>query len=277
MKSKKSAAKSAPPGPGRPRRRRPSRFRRPREGGPRRPRGLPQPQEPRRSRWDNGVFERFQHPVLTYRHAAARVALRFQRRRPTRISWSGSASTRRFNPGAILRNGKVHLVVRVEGADRKSFFALAESPNGVDHFRFWDEPCAMPELASRRRTSTTCASRCTRTAGSTACSAPSAKDPNAAAGRPLLGASPRPAWSAPRTSRMGAPARPEDPASQQRNVVLHPEFVGGQYAFYTRPMDGFIDVGSGGGIGWTPVPTSRPASPARRRSSNPAPTTRSKK
>ena len=130
-----------------------------------------------------------------------------------------------LNSGAIKWNGKYLLVVRVEGADRKSFFAVAESPDGIDNFRFWDYPVTMPEdiipatnIYDMRLTATATAAIA-------------------------------------RTKDLKTWERLPDlkTRSQQRNVVLHPEFVDGKYALYTRPQDGFIDAGSGGGIGWALV------------------------
>jgi 4-O-beta-D-mannosyl-D-glucose phosphorylase len=155
-----------------------------------------------------------------------------------------------YNPGAFYWNKKVHMVVRVEGYDRKSFFAIAESPNGIDNWRFWDEPVDLPEIKPEVNVYDM---RITFHEDGwiygVFCS--EAKDPKAA-----------PADLSSAVATAGV-VRTRDfrkwdrlpnlktPASQQRNVVLHPEFVDNQYAFYTRPMDGFIDVGSGGGIGWT--------------------------
>ena len=154
-----------------------------------------------------------------------------------------------MNSGAIKWNDKYILMVRVEGSDRKSFFAVAESPNGVDNFRFWDYPVTMPDdlvpatnIYDMRLTAHEdgwvygifCAER---------------HDPNAAPGD-LSSATATAAIA--RTKDLKNWERLPDlkTKSQQRNVVLHPEFVNGKYALYTRPQDGFIDAGSGGGIGW---------------------------
>ena len=199
--------------------------------------------------WDNGVFERFKYPVVTYRHAPLEWRYDFNpQTNPFFMERLGINAT--LNPGAFYWNGKVHLVVRTEGSDRKSFFAIAESPNGLDHFRFWDEPCDLPELKSETNLydmritfhedgwiyGVFCAE---------------AKDPAAPAGD-LSSAVAQAGMVRTRDFRIWERLpNLKTPASQQRNVVLHPEFVQGKYAFYTRPMDGFIDVGSGGGIGWT--------------------------
>lgn len=199
--------------------------------------------------WDNGVFERFENPVVTNRHAP--VEWRYDldpRTNPffmERLGVNGA-----YNPGAFFWKGRPHLVVRVEGTDRKSFFAIAESPNGIDHFRFWDEPCDIPEIAGETNLydmrvvfhedgwiyGIFCAE---------------SKDPNAAPGDLSSAVAQAGVVRTKDFKQWERLPNLKTPASQQRNVVLHPEFVQGKYALYTRPMDGFIDVGSGGGIGWT--------------------------
>lgn len=199
----------------------------------------------------NGIFERYKYPVVTAGHTP--IFWRYDMNPETnpyfmeRFGINGA-----FNAGAIKWNGKYLLVVRVEGDDRKSFFAIAESPNGVDNFRFWDYPIAMPEaedpatnIYDMRLTAhedgwiygVFCAER---------------KDPDAPAGD--LSSAVATAGIA-RTKDLKKWERLPDlkSKSQQRNVVLHPEFVNGKYALYTRPQDGFIDAGSGGGIGWALV------------------------
>jgi 4-O-beta-D-mannosyl-D-glucose phosphorylase len=199
--------------------------------------------------WHNGVFERFRFPVITSRHVP--LEWRFDLNpatNPHLMERLGVNAT--LNPGAFLWRGKVHLVVRVEGCDRKSFFAIAESRNGIDGWRFWDEPVDLPELKPETNVydmritfhedgwiyGTFCAE---------------AKDPSAKPGD--LSSAVAVAGIARTRDFIRWERLPNlrTPASQQRNVVLHPQFVAGKYAFYTRPMDGFIDVGSGGGIGWT--------------------------
>jgi 4-O-beta-D-mannosyl-D-glucose phosphorylase len=196
----------------------------------------------------NGIFERYEHPVLTRRHAP--VFWRYDMNpetNPRFMERFGIGGV--FNSGAIKWKGKYLLVARVEGSDRKSFFAVAESPNGVDNFRFRDYPIAMPEtdnpatnLYDMRLTAhedgwiygVFCVER---------------PDPAAEAGD--LSSATAAAGIA-RTKDLVAWERLPDlkSKSQQRNVVLHPELVNGKYALYTRPQDGFIDTGSGGGIGW---------------------------
>ena len=157
-----------------------------------------------------------------------------------------------FNAGAMKFNGKYILAVRVEGYDRKSFFAIAESPNGIDNFRFWDYPVTMPETEDPD--TNVYDMRLTRHEDGWIyglfCS--ERKDPKAAPGD--LSSAVAAAGIA-RTHDLVTWERLPDlvSGSQQRNVVLHPEFVNGMYALYTRPQDGFIDAGSGGGIGWALV------------------------
>ena len=196
----------------------------------------------------NGIFSRYRYPVLTADHAP--LFWRYDMNPETnpfmmeRIGVNGT-----FNAGAMKFNGKYILVARVEGNDRKSFFAVAESPNGVDNFRFWDYPITMPETSDpdtnvydMRLTQHEdgwiygifCSER---------------RDPSAREGD--LSSAVAAAGIA-RTHDLKTWERLPDlvTPSQQRNVVLHPEFVNGKYALYTRPQEGFIDAGKGGGIGW---------------------------
>jgi 4-O-beta-D-mannosyl-D-glucose phosphorylase len=199
----------------------------------------------------NGVYHRYENPVLTGAHAP--LTWRYDldpSTNPYLMERFGVNAA--FNAGAMKHDGKYLLVVRVEGNDRKSFFAIAESPNGIDNFRFWDHPLTMPETADPDIN--VYDMRLTRHEDGwiygVFCS--ERKDPDAQPGD--LSSAVAAAGIA-RTHDLVTWERLADliSASQQRNVVLHPEFVDGKYAFYTRPQDGFIDAGSGGGIGWALV------------------------
>ncbi|MGO4371920.1 glycosidase [Paenibacillus sp. MCAF20] len=197
----------------------------------------------------NGIFERYEHPVLTAEHAPLHWKYDFNpETNPYFMERIGVNCV--FNPGAIFLNGKFFLVARVEGNDRKSFFAIAESDNGVDGFRFWDHPILLPETSNpdvnvydmrlvQHEDGWIYGLFCTER-----------KDPEAPRGD--LSSAVAQCGIA-RTKDLKTWERLADlktASNQQRNVVLHPEFVDGKYAFYTRPQDGFIDTGSGGGIGW---------------------------
>ena len=199
----------------------------------------------------NGVYHRYENPVLTGAHAP--LIWRYDldpSTNPHLMERFGINAA--FNAGAMKHNGKYLLVARVEGNDRKSFFAIAESPNGVDNFRFWDHPLTMPETADPDIN--VYDMRLTRHEDGwiygVFCS--ERKDPDAQPGD--LSSAVAAAGIA-RTHDLMTWERLPDliSVSQQRNVVLHPEFVDGKYALYTRPQDGFIDAGSGGGIGWVLV------------------------
>lgn len=196
----------------------------------------------------NGIYDRYENPIITADHIPLNWRYDFsQARNPFLQERIGVNAT--CNSGAIKWGGKYLLVVRVEGNDRKSFFALAESPNGIDNFRFLNEPIIIPEtedpdtnVYDMRLTAhedgwiygVFCSER---------------KDPNAPKGDLSSAVA---AAGIVRTKDLISWERLPDliTKSQQRNVVLHPEFVNGKYALYTRPQDGFIDTGSGGGIGW---------------------------
>ena len=197
--------------------------------------------------WGNGIYTKYEYPILTAEHTPLEWRYDFDEKSNPylmqRIMMNAA-----LNSGAIKLNGKYLLVVRVEGADRKSFFAVAESPNGIDNFRFWEEPITMPEdlipatnIYDMRLTQHEdgwiygifCAERHDDS---------QPNDLSAATATAAIA----------RTHDLKTWERLPDlkTKSQQRNVVLHPEFVDGKYALYTRPQDGFIDAGSGGGIGW---------------------------
>ncbi len=196
----------------------------------------------------NGVCERWEHPVLTAVHAPLEWRYDLdERTNPYLMERFGINAV--FNSGAIKWNDSYVLVARVEAADRKSFFAVAESPDGVDDFRFWERPVLMPEWGEPA--TNVYDMRLTRHEDGWIYGlfCVERKDPAAAPGDLSSAVA---ACGIARTRDLVAWERLPDlkSASQQRNVVLHPEFVDGKYALYTRPQDGFIDAGSGGGIGW---------------------------
>ena len=197
----------------------------------------------------NGIYTRYKHPVLTAQHApiAWRYDLNYETN-PFLIERFGINAV--MNAGAIKFNNKYCLVARVEGIDRKSFFAVAESANGVDNFTFWDYPVMMPETdepdtniydmrLTQHEDGWIYGLFCTER-----------KDPNAAPGDQSAAVA---QCGIARTHDLIKWERLRDlqtPSPQQRNVVLHSEFVEGKYAFYTRPQDSFIEAGKGGGIGF---------------------------
>ena len=196
----------------------------------------------------NGIFDRYQHPVLTREHI------------PPFWMYDANPETNPFmmqrlgvnavlNSGAIKLNGKYMLVARVEGMDRKSFFAVAESHSPTEGFRFWDYPVVLPDTQPEETNvydmrltqhedgwiyGVFCSE--SKDSGSGDLSA-------AVAAAGIVRTKDLKTWERlPNLRTLHSP--------QQRNVVLHPEFVDGKYAFYTRPMDDFIETGSGGGIGF---------------------------
>jgi 4-O-beta-D-mannosyl-D-glucose phosphorylase len=196
----------------------------------------------------NGVFHRYRHPVLTAEHTP--IFWRYDLSResnPLGLERMGVNAV--FNPGAIKHDGRYVMVARVEGADRKSFFAVAESASGIDGWRFHDYPVRMPQTPvpdvnvydmrlTRHEDGWIYGVFCTERSDPRA-----PHDLTAAIAQAGIA----------RTHDLVSWERLPDlvtRSEQQRNVVLHPELVNGKYAFYTRPQDGFIDTGSGGGIGW---------------------------
>ena len=199
----------------------------------------------------NGIYERYRYPVLTGDHAP--VFWRYDLNRDTNPYLMERFSIHAaFNAGAIRWNGKYLLAVRVEGADRKSFFAMAESEDGVSGFRFWDRPVTMPDFGEPATNVYDMRLTAHEDGWVYGIFCVERKDPSAPAGDLSSAVA---AAGVARTKNFIDWERLPDmkSASQQRNVVLHPEFVDGKYALYTRPQDGFIDTGSGGGIGWALV------------------------
>lgn len=201
----------------------------------------------------NGIYERWQNPVVTADHIPLSWRYDFnEKTNPYFMERLGINAA--FNSGAIYWKGKYLLVVRVEGNDRKSFFAIAESPNGVDQFQFWDYPIHIPETEhpdtnvydmrlTAHEDGWIYGLFCTERKDTTL-----PDDTSAAVAQ----------CGIVRTRDLMTWERLPDLVTfsgQQRNVVLHPVFFDGQYALYTRPQDGFISVGSGGGIGWGLTPT----------------------
>ncbi|MCP8899552.1 4-O-beta-d-mannosyl-d-glucose phosphorylase Mgp130 [Gilvimarinus xylanilyticus] len=196
----------------------------------------------------NGIYSRWENPILTAEHAP--ITWRYdlnEKTNPFLMERQGVNAA--FNSGALYWKGKYILAVRVEGNDRKSFFAIAESPNGVDNFRFWDYPITLPETdrpdtnvydmrLTQHEDGYIYGLFCTERKDDTQPNDLSAAEAQCGIAR---------------TKDLVNWERLPDLitySGQQRNVVLHPEFVDGKYALYTRPQDGFISVGSGGGIGW---------------------------
>ncbi len=199
----------------------------------------------------NGVYERYKYPILTGDHAPLfwRYDLNPQTN-PYLMERFGIHAA--LNSGAIKWNGKYVLVVRVEAADRKSFFAVAESPNGIDNFRFWDHPITMPEYGEPATNVYDMRLTAHEDGWIYGIFCVERKDPSAAPGD--LSSAVAAAGIARTKDLVNWERLPDLKSnSQQRNVVLHPEFVDGKYALYTRPQDGFIDAGNGGGIGWALV------------------------
>ena len=196
----------------------------------------------------NGIYERWTNPVLTRDHIPPFWMYDPNpETNPFMMQRLGVNAV--FNSGAILLDGKFTLVARVEGSDRKSFFAVAQSDNGVDGFRFWDEPVLLPDTCpeetnvydmrlTRHKDGWIYGVFCSESKDTTVNDLSAAV---AAAG--IVRTKDLKTWERlPNLVTLRSP--------QQRNVCLHPEFVNGKYAFYTRPMDDFIETGSGGGIGF---------------------------
>jgi 4-O-beta-D-mannosyl-D-glucose phosphorylase len=195
------------------------------------------------------AYNRYEFPVLTSEHIPLnwRYDLN-EKTNPFLIERIGINAV--LNPGAIKWKNKYLLMARVEGADRKSFFAIAESENGIDNFKFWKRPVSMPAL-NNQETNFYDIRLTLHEDGwiyglfCTEMRDPAASDGDQSAAVAQCGIS--------RTKDLVQWERLKNlvtPSAQQRNVVLHPEFVHDKYAFYTRPQDSFIEPGKGGGIGF---------------------------
>ncbi|WP_442588397.1 glycoside hydrolase family 130 protein [Pedobacter sp. AW31-3R] len=197
----------------------------------------------------NGIFDRYENPVLTAGHAPLNWKYDFnQKTNPFLLERIGINAT--FNAGAIKYKGKYVLLVRVEGKDRKSFFAVAESDNGVDNFQFWDEPVTLPETEEPDVNVYDMRIVAHEDGWMYGLFCTERKDPKAPVHDQSMAIA---QCGIVRTRDLKTWERLADlktPSPQQRNVVLHPEFVEGKYAFYTRPQDSFIESGTGGGIGF---------------------------
>lgn len=196
----------------------------------------------------NGIYDRYKYPVLTRDHIPP--FWKFDMNPETNPYFMERLGVNCvFNSGAIELDGKFYLVARVEGNDRKSFFAVAESDNGIDGFRFWDYPILLDDVCpeetnvydmrlTKHEDGYIYGVFCSESKDTTVNDLSAAV---AAAG--IVRTKDLKTWE--RLENLKTLNSP-----QQRNVVLHPEFVDGKYAFYTRPMDDFIDTGSGGGVGF---------------------------
>lgn len=196
----------------------------------------------------NGIYDRYQYPVLTREHIP--LHWRYDLNPETNPYFMERLGVNAvMNSGAIELNGKYYLVARIEGNDRKSFFGVAESDNGIDGFKFWDYPILLPDTCpeetnvydmrlTKHEDGYIYGVFCSESKDTTVNDLSAAV---AAAG--IVRTKDLKNWERlPNLVTLRSP--------QQRNVVLHPEFVDGKYAFYTRPMDDFIETGSGGGIGF---------------------------
>lgn len=201
-----------------------------------------------KSAFYNGIYDRYEYPILTREFAP--VIWRYDLNAETNPNFQERLGINAvMNSGAIELNGKFYIVARVEGNDRKSFFAVAESETGIDGFKFWDKPILLPDTCPEE--TNVYDMRLTKHEDGwiygVFCSESKDKTTNdlsaAVAAAGIVRTKDLKTWE-----RLDNLVTKQSP--QQRNVVLHPEFVDGKYAFYTRPMDGFIETGSGGGIGF---------------------------
>lgn len=207
---------------------------------------IDKPNEP--SEFYNGIYTRYKDPIVTAEHTPLEWRYDFDYSTNPFLQ-ERIAVNCAFNAGAIEHEGKILLCVRIEGSDRKSFFAIAESANGIDNFKYWEYPILIPETTVpdtnvydirlvKHEDGWIYGTFCTERHDDS-----QPNDTSAAVA----------ACGIVRSKDLKSWERLPDLitySGQQRNVVLHPEFIKGKYAIYTRPQDGFIDTGSGGGIGW---------------------------
>jgi 4-O-beta-D-mannosyl-D-glucose phosphorylase len=197
----------------------------------------------------SGVYIRYKFPVLTSGHIPLNWRYDFnEKTNPFFLERIGINAV--LNPGAIKWKNKYLLMARVEGADRKSFFAIAESVNGIDQFRFRDRPVTMPALNNQETNFYDIRLVAHEDGWIYGLFCTESRDPSAPDGEQSAAIA---QCGIARTRDLVQWERLKNlvtPSAQQRNVVLHPEFVQGKYAFYTRPQDGFIDAGKGAGIGF---------------------------
>jgi Predicted glycosylase len=196
----------------------------------------------------NGIFDRYKYPVLTREHIP--LTWRYDLNKETNPHFMERLGVNAvMNAGAIELGGKYYLIARIEGNDRKSFFGVAESDDGVSGFRFWDYPILLDDVCPEE--TNVYDMRLTKHEDGyiygVFCSESKDTSVNelsaAVAAAGIVRTKDLKHWE--RLDNLKTLNSP-----QQRNVVLHPEYVDGKYAFYTRPMDDFIDTGSGGGIGF---------------------------
>ena len=196
----------------------------------------------------NGIFERYKYPILTAAHTPLEWRYDFNpETNPYFMERFGINAV--FNAGAIKFDGKYLVMGRVEGYDRKSFFAIAESPNGIDRFQFWEYPVQLPDLYPEETNVYEMRLTAHEDGWIYGIFCSESLDPNAAPGD-LSSAVAKAGIIRTKDLKNWERLPNLISKSQQRNVVLHPEFINGQYALYTRPQDNFINAGTSGGSGW---------------------------
>ena len=196
----------------------------------------------------NGIFERYKYPILTAAHTPLEWRYDFNpETNPYFMERFGINAV--FNAGAIKFDGKYLVMGRVEGYDRKSFFAIAESPNSIDRFQFWENPVQLPDLYPEEANVYDMRLTAHEDGWIYGIFCSESLDPNAAPGD-LSSAVAKAGIIRTKDLKNWERLPNLISKSQQRNVVLHPEFINDQYALYTRPQDNFINAGNGGGIGW---------------------------